>query len=94
MSAGIQSGILGLFNITINGDFKFILQHTQRLRPTATRHERNVGGIWKRNITPVITGKLCAIVASVRVMESIFRPSAVAVYMNKKIDDVQLSRAL
>lgn len=78
VSAGLQKRISGLFNITIHGDLKRILQHTQRLRPTVTRHERNVGGIWKRNITPVIAGKLCAIVLLVRVMESIFRPLGVA----------------
>lgn len=78
VSAGLQKRISGLFNNTIHGDLKRILQHTQRLRPTVTRHERNVGGIWKRNITPVIAGKLCAIVLLVRVMESIFRPLGVA----------------
>lgn len=78
VSAGLQSRVLGLFNIAINGDPEFVLQHPQRLRPAASRHEWNAGGIWKRNITPVIAGKLCAFVPLARVMESIFRPLEVA----------------
>lgn len=78
VSARVQKCIFGLFDITIDGYLEYILQHSQRLRPTATRHQWNVGGIWKRNITAVITGKLYTFVPLVRVMESIFRALEVA----------------